>query len=51
MNSLVGIIIAVIIGILLIGVVLKIIKFAIIAALVVGGIMLVQNKFGQKRIK
>jgi hypothetical protein len=47
----VGIIIAVIIGILLIGIVLKIIKFAIIAALIVGGVMLVQNKFGQKRIK
>jgi hypothetical protein len=51
MNNMVGIIIAVIIGILLIGIVLKIIKFAIIAALIVGGVMLVQNKFGQKRIK
>jgi hypothetical protein len=50
MNT-VGIIITVIIGILLIGVVLKLIKFAIIAALVVGGVMLIQNKFGQKRIK
>ena len=47
----IGIIIAVIIGILLIGVVLKLLKFAIIVALVVGGLMLAQNKFGQKRIK
>jgi hypothetical protein len=47
----VGIIIAVIIGILLLGVVLKLLKFAIIVALVVGGLMLAQNKFGQKRIK
>jgi hypothetical protein len=47
----VGIIIAVVIGILLIGVVLKILKVAIILALVVGGAMLLQNKFGQKRIK
>ena len=49
--NMIGIIIAVVIGIILIGVVLKIIKFAIIAALVVGGVMLVQSKFGQKRIK
>jgi hypothetical protein len=47
----IGIIIAVIIGILLIGLVLKLLKFAIIVALVVGGVMLVQNKFGTKRIK
>ena len=47
----VGIIIAVIVGILLLGVVLKLLKFAIIVALVVGGLMLAQNKFGQKRIK
>jgi hypothetical protein len=51
MKNTVGIIIAVVIGILLLGVVLKILKFAIIAALVIGGLMLVQNKFGQKRIK
>ena len=49
--TMIGIIIAVVIGILLIGVVLKILKIAIIIALVVGGVMLVQNKFGQKRIK
>jgi hypothetical protein len=47
----IGLIIAVIIGILLIGLVLKLIKFAIIIALVVGGLMLAQNKFGNKRIK
>ena len=49
--NMVGIIIAVVIGVLLIGVVLKILKVAIILALVVGGAMLLQNKFGQKRIK
>jgi hypothetical protein len=47
----IGLIIAVIIGILLIGVVLKIIKLAIIIALVVGGAMLLQKHFGQKRIR
>jgi hypothetical protein len=49
--NMIGIIIAVVIGIILIGVVLKILKFAIIAALVIGGVMLVQSKLGQKRIK
>ena len=47
----IGLIIAVIVGILLIGLVLKLLKFAIIVALVVGGLMLVQNKFAQKRIR
>jgi len=47
----IGIIIAVIIGILLIGLVLKIIKIAIIVALAVGIVMLAQNKFGTKRLK
>ena len=47
----IGLIIAVIIGILLIGVVLKILKLAVIVALVVGGLMLAQNKLGAKRIK
>ena len=47
----IGLIIAVIIGILVIGLLLKIIKLAIIIALVVGGLMLAQNYFGQKRIK
>ena len=47
----IGLIIAVILGILLIGLVLKLLKFAIIIALVVGGLMLAQNKFGNKRIR
>jgi hypothetical protein len=47
----IGIIIAVVIGILLIGLVLKILKIAIILALAVGIVMLAQNKFGTKRIK
>jgi hypothetical protein len=44
----IGIIIAVILGILLIGLVLKIVKIAIILALCVGIVMFVQNKLGQK---
>ena len=51
----IGLVVAVIVGILLIGLVLKLLKFAIIVALIVGGVMLVQKKFGQnndrKRIK
>ena len=47
----IGLIIAVIIGILLIGLVLKIIKIAAILALGVGIVMLAQNKFGNKRLK
>ena len=47
----IGIILAVIIGILLIGLVLKLLKIAIIVALAVGIVMLAQNKFGTKRIK
>ena len=47
----IGLIIAVVIGILLIGVVLKIIKLAIILALTVGIVMFAQNKFGTKRIR
>ena len=47
----IGLILAVIIGILLIGVVLKIIKLAIILALAVGIVMFAQNKFGTKRIR
>jgi hypothetical protein len=47
----IGLIVAVILGILLIGVVLKILKIAIILALVIGGLMLLQNKFGTKRIR
>jgi len=47
----IGIIIAVIIGILLIGIVLKILKIAIILVIVVGIAMFAQNKLGTKRIK
>jgi hypothetical protein len=47
----IGLIIAVVLGILLIGVVLKIIKIAIILALGVGIVMLAQNEFGTKRLK
>ena len=47
----IGLFVAVIIGILLIGLVLKIIKIAIILAIAVGLVMLAQNKFGQKRIR
>jgi hypothetical protein len=47
----IGLIIAVVIGIVLIGLLLKIVKLAIILALGVGIVMLAQNKFGQKRIK
>jgi hypothetical protein len=45
------IIVAVIVAILLIGVVLKLAKIAIIIALCVGAVMLVQSKLGTKRIK
>ena len=47
----VGIIIAVIMGILLLGVLFKLLKIAVILALIVGGVMLVQNKLGTKRIR
>jgi hypothetical protein len=47
--NIVGVIIAVIIGILLIGVVLKILKVAIIVALCVGIVMFAQNKLGSNR--
>ena len=45
----IGPIIAVVIGILLIGLVLKILKIAIILALGVGIVMFAQNKFGRNR--
>jgi hypothetical protein len=45
----VGIIIAVIVGILLLGVLFKLLKIAIILALIVGGVMFVQNKLGRNR--
>ena len=47
----IGVIIAVIIGILVIGLILKILKIAIILAVAVGIVMFAQNKFGTKRIK
>ena len=47
----IGIIIAVVIGILLIGLVLKILKIAIILAFGVGIVMLALDKFGTKRLK
>ena len=47
----IGIILAVIVGILVIGLVLKIVKIAVILALAVGIVMLAQNKFGAKRLK
>ncbi len=45
------IIIAVILAILIIGVLLKILKVAIILALCVGILMFAQNKLGTKRIR
>jgi hypothetical protein len=50
-KRMIKIIVAVVIGILLLGLALKVLKIAIILALVIGGVMLVQNKFGTKRIK
>jgi len=47
----IGIIVAVIIGILLIGLVFKLIKVAIILALAAGIVMLAQTMFGNKRLK
>ncbi len=47
----IGIIIAVVIGIILLGLVFKLLKLALIVAVVVGVAMLAQNKFGTKRIK
>ncbi len=47
----IGLIIAVILGILLIGLVLKIIKIAVILAIAVAIVMFAQNKLGTKRIK
>jgi hypothetical protein len=50
-RAVIGLIIAVIIGIILIGIVLKLLKIAIIVALAVGIVMFAQNKLGTKRIK
>ena len=43
----IGLIVAVIVGILVIGLVLKIIKIALILALCVGIVMFAQNKLGR----
>jgi len=50
-GAVIGVIVALILGILLIGIVLKILKIAIILALCVGIVMLAQNKLGAKRLK
>jgi hypothetical protein len=47
----IGLIVAVVVGILVVGLVLKILKIAIILALGVGIVMLAQDKFGTKRLK
>jgi hypothetical protein len=47
----IGLIIAVIIGILVIGLVLKLLKIAIILAIGVGIVVFAQNKFGRKQIR
>ena len=47
----IGLIVAVIVGILLIGLILKVLKIAVILAVCVGIVMFAQNKLGQKRIK
>jgi hypothetical protein len=44
----IGLIIAIVLGILLIGIVLKILKIAIILAVCVGIVMFAQNKLGRK---
>ena len=50
-RAVIGLILAVVVGILLIGIVLKIAKIAIILAICVGLVMFAQNKFGSKRLK
>ena len=47
----IGLIIGVIVAILLIGLVLKLLKVAIILAVCVGIVMYAQNKLGNKRIR
>jgi len=47
----IGLIVAVVIGILVIGLLLKILKVAIILAICVGVVMYAQNKLGTKRIR
>ena len=47
----IGIVIAVIIGIILLGIFLKLLKVAIILALAIGIVMFAQSAFGTKRLK
>jgi len=47
----IGLVIAVIIGIILLGIFLKLLKVAIILALAIGIVMVAQNTFGNKRLK
>ncbi len=47
----IGLIVAVMIGILVIGLLLKLLKIAIVVAVCVGIVMFAQNKFGTKRLK
>ena len=47
----IGLLIAVIIGILLIGLLFKLLKVAIILALCVGAVIFLQNKLGARRLK
>ena len=49
--AVIGLILAVVVGILLIGIVRKIAKIAIFLAICVGLAMFAQNKFGSKRLK
>ena len=46
----IGLIVAVIVGILLIGLILKVLKVAIILAVCVGIVMFAQYKLGNKRL-
>ena len=50
-KQMIGIVIVVIIGILLLGLAFKLLKVALVVAAVVGVAMLVQHKFGNKRLK
>lgn len=43
----IGVILAVVIGIILLGVFFKLLKLAIIVALIIAGVMLVQGKLGK----
>ena len=51
MTNILKIGLAVIVGILLIGLLFSLLKVAIVVALAIGIVMFVQNKFGPKRLK